>query len=472
MKTLCITLHFLDDRFHGKGDDSPEWPPSPFRLFQAMLASSSRNGHIEENVFQWLEKQSAPVILAPQGHKTQKYKNYVPNNDSDKKQDRQGRLAEKTIHPTMFSMECPVHYLWQIISDDQDIAKKAICYAQQLYAVGWGVDLVVGSGRVLSEAETDDLMVHYPGKQWKPVEYGYKVLRCPKPGSFHDLRDAYRSFLQRFEGDVYYPARKPVEFEETAYAMAGVSRRAVTWFKLLRPEKDSGLWASFDQRKIMEISAWVRGCVCQAAIKEGFPGDSKTYVAGHVPIDDKNGKTPHRFSYLPVPSIGHEHADGRVRRFMIAEPYGGNGQYADWARRMMTNVVVKDKNGSQQARLEAMPRPDNVIRHYTHEAKTFQTVTPVILPGYDDRKYEKAEKLLLKAIEQAGFSSEDLDGYYLQKAPFRKGSFGPRSYAVPRYLEGKSSMHVRLFLKEPITGPLAVGAGRHFGLGLFAPVME
>jgi CRISPR-associated protein Csb2 len=35
---LCISVSFLDSLFHGKADgDEPEWPPSPLRIFQALL---------------------------------------------------------------------------------------------------------------------------------------------------------------------------------------------------------------------------------------------------------------------------------------------------------------------------------------------------------------------------------------------------------------------------------------------------
>src|ERR1700739_2161422 len=36
---LCLTVRFLDLYFHGRIDDgSPEWPPSPMRAFQSMIA--------------------------------------------------------------------------------------------------------------------------------------------------------------------------------------------------------------------------------------------------------------------------------------------------------------------------------------------------------------------------------------------------------------------------------------------------
>lgn len=472
METLCVTLHFLDDRFHGKGDDGPEWPPSPFRLFQAMLAAASRNGNPADDVFRWLEHLPPPDILAPQGKKAQAYKTYMPNNDSDKKLDRQGRLSEKLIQPTRIPIDCPVHYLWPIQSMDHAIAKETALCARQVSTVGWGIDLVASTGRILSASETNDLIVNYPGNHWKPSAHSSTFLRCPQSGSFADLQEAYHTFLNRFEGDVYCPARKPVEFSEIAYARVGTPQRRIVSFKLLCPADDSERGTSFDQRKALEIAAWVRGAACRASKTGDFPGDSEIVVAGHVPKEEKNGATPQRFSYLPIPSIGHEYADGRVRRFIIAEPYDAGGRYIEWARRTMANAILTDCHKGPQAILQPMSRPDTVIYHYIREAKIFHTITPVILPGYDDMKYSKAEKLLLKAIEQAGFSTEDLEGLYLQKAPFRHGCYAPRSYELPKYLKGRSGMHVRLTWKEPVSGPLVIGAGRHFGLGLFASEEE
>jgi len=69
---LCISVTLLDNLFHGKRDgDEPEWPPSPMRLFQALLAGSklaSRNGNwngAKAAAFRWLENLKAPLVIAP-----------------------------------------------------------------------------------------------------------------------------------------------------------------------------------------------------------------------------------------------------------------------------------------------------------------------------------------------------------------------------------------------------------------------
>jgi CRISPR-associated protein Csb2 len=469
MKTLCITIHFLDSQFHGQSDYGTEWPPSPFRLFQAILAASTLNGNASDDAFHWLEQLSPPEILAPPVRSVREWKTYVPNNDSDVEL----KKNEKVFHPVRILSGAPLCYLWQINPDDQNIAGKMILQIRRVSALGWGIDLVAADGKILSMAEADNLIQTHSGHHWRPAEGSRNLLRCPKSGSISDLRKAYESFLNRFNGNVYNPARKPREFIETPYARVGSVQREIAAFKLLRPDDDSEAFESFDQRKAMEVAAWVRGYLCRASQAGGFPGDSGVFVAGHVPEQNKNGKTPPRFSYLPLPSIGHIHADGRVRRFIIAEPFGGDGRYTQWAQRILANAVVTDKHGISQARLLPMFKPDSVIHHYVHEARTFQTITPVILPGYDDMKYPKALKLVEKALEQAGFSVDDLaEPIYLQKAPFYSGGYSPSSYTRPAYLKGNSATHIRLKWKEPIPGPLAIGAGRHFGLGLFVPETE
>ena len=65
---FCLTVRFLDPvpTFHGRGDGSePEWPPSPLRLFQALVAASaarwpgSHFGDYAAPALKWLEAQDA-----------------------------------------------------------------------------------------------------------------------------------------------------------------------------------------------------------------------------------------------------------------------------------------------------------------------------------------------------------------------------------------------------------------------------
>jgi CRISPR-associated protein Csb2 len=71
-------------------------------------------------------------------------------------------------------------------------------------------------------------------------------------------------------------------------------------------------------------------------------------------------------------------------------------------------------------------------------------------------------------MRQAELAVEGVAEFALRKAPFWAGSFHPRDYRRPDYLKNRPGWHVRITFRESIAGPLAIGAGRHCGLGVFA----
>src|ERR1039457_3025971 len=100
MRYLCITVHWLDDRYHGLVDRNgpPEWPPSPFRLFQALVAGTGRRGELDSEIgrsLEWLQTR-LPTVIAPPCLAGQVVTRFVPNNSGDTILDRQNRLTGKT----------------------------------------------------------------------------------------------------------------------------------------------------------------------------------------------------------------------------------------------------------------------------------------------------------------------------------------------------------------------------------------
>ena len=58
MPTLLISVRFDDGRYHGSG----EWPPSPARLLQALVAGAARGEDLSKTAieaFEWLDKSVA-----------------------------------------------------------------------------------------------------------------------------------------------------------------------------------------------------------------------------------------------------------------------------------------------------------------------------------------------------------------------------------------------------------------------------
>ncbi|MCX5692011.1 MAG: type I-U CRISPR-associated protein Csb2, partial [Planctomycetota bacterium] len=223
--------------------------------------------------------------------------------------------------------------------------------------------------------------------------------------------------------------------------------------------------------------AMVRHAACRAAQSAWappFPGDAEVFVAGHVGSEatSRQGPTPPRFSYLPVPSAIGPHPDGAFRRIFIAEPFGGTGEQAAWATNVLSGLpLIREETGDIVAVLEPLERwhsdklvPAFIGRQDVTGSRDWVSVTPVVLPGYDDRNRTKAEELLLRACDHAGFAGK-IRAISFEPPPRHAASSG--RVFLPRHLRGLPLHHVRLQFHEPVVGPVSLGAGRHCGLGLF-----
>ena len=332
-------------------------------------------------------------------------------------------------------------------------------------ALGWGIDVVVGNGCVLNDQQAARL----PGIRWKPWN-GYHSpngsrRRVPKRKTLPDLDEVHKSFVESTAREVYQPPQKPKVFKYVTYMQRTTLPQRPYVVLELRSEADA--WAPFRQVDAIEVAAMLRHQACEAAKRDphAFPGGAEAYVAGHV---GKQEATPPRFSYLPLPTIGHPHADGLIRRVLIAERHGSDGAHVRWAKLRLQNRDLVDETHQTTAILIASKNRDNVLDAYLDRAQNWFSVTPVILPGYDDGKHTKAEKLLMKAIAQAGFPLEALQEIVLRKAPYWPGSQHPNLYHKPSYIKHLPGWHVMIRFGDPIRGPVAIGAGRHCGLGLLA----
>lgn len=86
MSSFFLTMDFITGRCVAadvSNREATEWPPHPGRLFMAMSAACFERGEAAEEVaaLQWLEKQTAPVVLASNASERSAVAVYVPVND-------------------------------------------------------------------------------------------------------------------------------------------------------------------------------------------------------------------------------------------------------------------------------------------------------------------------------------------------------------------------------------------------------
>jgi CRISPR-associated protein Csb2 len=517
---FCLSVRFLQPYSHGRGGDGePEWPPSPLRAFQALVAAAAARWNerirLEYAVpaLRWLERQPAPTIVAARGVRSDgKYRLYVPDNVADKvarswSRGRHTSIAdyrtEKDVRPTRLLGDV-VHYLFPVAESDAEFEKHRntlIDAALSITHLGWGVDVVVGNATVLPEEEAAKL----PGERWLPTESASAGgLRVPVEGTVNDLATKHAAFLDRLSGDGFQPVPPLSAYRVVGYRLAIDPRsRPFAAFTLLTPDAER-TWGR-DARRAIEVAGMVRHAAKLAALAAGKPQTwIETFVLGHGA--GRNGQavgteSARRFSYVPLPTVRPQGVVGIVNRILIVEPPGGDGADAAWARRILAGrELLDDKGRAPVALLSPAPASDWVVRQYAAAkdgSPVWFTVTPVVLPGYDDpdhlrrrlggvadaaarrRSHERLDAridgLLRKAIVHAGFSADLARHAELswRLVGYRPGLGLATQYRSPDHLRGKPRYHVRVEWKDAsggpvnVRGPVVLGVGRHYGLGLF-----
>ncbi len=518
-----LTVRFLQPYSHGRGGaGDPEWPPSPLRAFQALVAAAAARWneriHLEYAVpaLRWLESQPAPMIVAAPGVQAEvKYRLYVPDNVADKvarswSGGREASIAdyrtEKDVRPTHLLGDA-VYYLFPIAESDPEFERHRntlIDASHSITHLGWGVDMVVGNATVLSEKDAAKL----PGERWRPAEgASADGLRVPIIGTLNDLSAKHTTFLNRLPGDGFKPVPPLSMFRVVAYSRpTDIAPRPLAAFELRTPDFERS--QPFNPtRHASAVAGMVRNALADLARQMRPFGWNdaaiNTFIHGHTP----DGRKPahgegadRRFAYLPLPSLERRGGAGvvvtAIRRVLVVGPPGGDRQVA-WAR-VLSGRELTPLHDTPPAALRLIDKPaaalctDPNLGAYVGNGAVWSTVTPVVMPGHDDstglrkrletmrdaqakkrlllRLDRRAEALLRKAFEQAGLPVELVRAAVLEwrHAGFRAGVHLSQRYHVPDSPKKLPTYHVRVRFPVPIRGPLSAGAGRYRGLGVFA----
>jgi CRISPR-associated protein Csb2 len=366
--------------------------------------------------------------------------------------------------------------------------------------------LVVANASIISEAEGSALI----GERWMPTdEAGGVSLRVPVPGTLTDLKERYTAFLNRIsltKNAVFKPVPPLSQFGIATYRRESeMSLPPYAVFALRKPD-DSGFAAFSPTRRALHLSGMLRHAAKQEDFAKPLGWDNKKineFVLGHgEEKGDKHAPVEGpRLVFIPLPSIewrGSEKGQtvGAVRRVMVTVK--GKIAADDFARIVRSfegRELIDEKTSQAAAFLRRQSDRDGAVEEYFAESSTWATVTPVILPGYDDpcklrqcldddmitpnkkksviRKLGKRiDHLLRKALRQDGYPEELIQSTQFQwrGAGFLPGTDMATSYAVPDQHRRYRRLHVQLVFDRPISGPLCIGGGRFTGIGLFTSI--
>jgi CRISPR-associated protein Csb2 len=213
---------------------------------------------------------------------------------------------------------------------------------------------------------------------------------------------------------------------------------------------------------------------------------------GRKPDGSSDGPIDARVRLVPLPSVGHLHADRGIRRILVQVPAGCSLDAGDvhWA---FSGLDLADHDTGEVLAILTPAADDAIIDHYGiadgPSPRTWRSVTPIVLPQAaarrriePSRKIEEAKEgserfaeqaraaiSVRQALRHAGVQQWP-EAIRLQREPFESNGARVEAFADGTRFAKERLWHVEIAFDAPILGPLVIGDGRFLGLGVMAPV--
>ncbi|MDE2905137.1 MAG: type I-U CRISPR-associated protein Csb2 [Acidobacteriota bacterium] len=489
--SLLIAVRFLDGRYHGREDrfdGADGWPPSPGRLFQALVAGAARGANLHPDdgrALKWLECLDPPRIAAPPARRGRAVRLFVPNNDLDAVGGDPARVSEirvpKSWPPCYFDADDPVLYLWDFESGSTEATH--ICdVATRLCQLGKGVDMAWANGQVLDRDAAEGLLASHPGAVRTPAGAGETA--APHPGTLDSLVDRHRRKRERLR---------------TVSADRGKSRQLFT-----QPPKASfrhvgydtpprrlhfelrGLEDGFAPRPLAAAAPLLTGLRDAAVrrLQESLPAKAAMFERLVIGRGAGARDVARRVRLVPIPSIGAQHTDPSIRRIMAEIPADCPVRVDDlkWA---FTGLHPYDPQTGEVWPGSTVSTDDaRMADRFAEPAAVFRSMTPVALADAQRRRIgaagdktakerdgeeRRAAGAVVQALRHAGIRARPTD-IRAQREPFQRRGVRVEPFAAGSRFSKHALWHVELRFGEPIQGPVIIGDGRFCGLGLMEPI--
>ena len=486
-QSLLIAVRFHEGRYHGREDGfsgSDGWPPSPARLFQALVAGAAEGGQLrseDQRALKWLEQLNPPQIVAPAVKLGRAVKFFVPNNDLDSVGGDPARVSEirvgKHWRPCFFNVEEPVLYAWDFESGEEEALR--ICFiAERLYQLGRAIDMAWADGKILSQDKAQKILESHPGTLRKPQGAG--VAAVPHSGTLDSLilrnqrkRDRLTTVLAGRRSRQLFSQPPKASFGRRGYNTP--PKRLC--FEL---RTSSGAFAPHRLASVASLISGLRDAaadrLCGALPEKKMCFERLIIGRGAGPAD-----LDQRIRLMPMPSIGAMHADLSIRRVLLEVPNNCPIRLDDlrWA---FAGIQPIDPDTGEILPGNLVSTDDlRMADRFTRRGQLFRSITPLALPcayrrqlvssarkkGEDRAKEErKAAGAVVQALRHAGIRAQPAD-IMVKKEPFHRNGIRAEEFAHGSRFSQHALWHAELRFPEPVTGPLMVGDGRFLGLGLF-----
>ncbi len=456
-----------DTAITGAGEGG-EWPPSPARLFSALVAGDG-TGSLQRvtngSELRLLERAGPPRIVAD------RLEAVLPSPLRDRfvvvdqlhvdNKSRQTGAVQEYVGRTATVVRpgtrlCPLTPVVTYVWDDVDI-DAATLHALTLRAarVGYlGCSDNPARLSVSSDAVADE-------GAWTPSEDGPVVLPVPYEGFLDALDDAFQRAEQ---GEAVRRAWVPNRY--VRYRPPGDHREATP--------APTVLWLRFDPpvsgRRLLAVAEALRGAVLERYTRDvaGDPEGVPSVLHGH----GVEGRGYHHAYFLALPDVGHRHARGRLHGAAVVLPPSTAADVVEGVRTALWRVTHLAKRGAFETRLrphggEAQPAAARPSR-WTGPSRRWVSATPVV-----HERFRRGGPTLDDVegwCEHAGVAARPVR-FRASRVALVEGALLLHPSEV--YRDGRERRpysHLEVVFEEAVHGPLVLGGARQFGFGLMLPV--
>lgn len=482
--TLLLEIEYLSGVSFaalGPDTDAPEWPPQPDRVYSALVAAwAARGEHPDEaEALEWLEGQEPPRIDASGFDSRGAPDVFVPPNDA-----RSSRNAEQLMptlrrrQPRRFPAARPhdsiVLLRWDAVDVPPEILPALDRVARDVAYVGH------------SSALTRCRFVLSPDPRVRNSEEPPR--RRVYRGRLAELRRDFEAGRRPRAGDPVRTSKEP-----NVQIASVFSER---WLILEHVGGDMP-----DIRAAALVARAIRDTVLSGYRRIGLQDGVPEIVSGHTK-DGRPSREPH-VAVVPMPFAGFPHADGHVVGFALVPPRPGRILHdadfrralravapmdEDRGRRIMMVWTRTDDGADDRGVVEFSPAFEPTVSRrsldsklYTSAARDFATVTPIALDRHLKAEGEAREQEIRDQIAVAcrNIGLPEPEAIMADKHTATEGvpSAYPSGRApawtrwrLPGSLATRQLTHAFLRFPDDVQGPVILGAGRFFGLGLCRPV--
>ena len=428
----------------------PEWPPDPGRLFSALAASFFENGMdpAERGALEWLEKQGPPGIRAGTAGEPVKTVAFVPTNYPG---DAVPALRGK--QPRVFAAQSPSEPLVYFVWPDSDPVPEVASAIDKL--AGCAAYLGKSCSVVRMRATDCPLEPNYV-----PDPAGESVLRVPSPGRLQELESLFAADLRPTAGT----QERYTNLDEHVVEVEPV---ATEFGRLIVLRKTAGPGLPIEAA--LTLTDAVRRALMGIA---GDAGPITEIMHGH------GGDTHCAIAALPF--VGGKYGDGHLMGFAVVLPR--RASVADqrgvlWACGMLAaserGLHIPGIGDWKLEPVEWAAKGSTLrIDTWTGEARQWRTVTPIVLDRFPKTKGPTVEEIVTSACRRIGLPAPEA----IEHGPYSRLQGVPPvpAFRLHRKSEERPRWGVHATLRFPakVQGPVLLGAGRYFGLGLMRPETE